>query len=92
MNHCVIALAAVGWHAKVARLPNPADPTHLAALEVSRHTPDQLNITLAAAIPRRRTDRRHYSFWPVPVSDVALMAARAARCGYRCGKSTPRTS
>ncbi|ACC41921.1 MULTISPECIES: Acg family FMN-binding oxidoreductase [Mycobacterium] len=81
LNHCVIALAAVGWHAKVARLPNPADPTHLAALEVSRHTPDQLNITLAAAIPRRRTDRRHYSFWPVPVSDVALMAARAARCG-----------
>ena len=26
LNHCVVALAAVGWRAKVARLPNPADP------------------------------------------------------------------
>jgi len=33
------------------------------------------------AIPRRRTDRRHYSSWPVPVGDIALMAARAARMG-----------
>jgi nitroreductase len=81
LNHCIVALAATGWQAKVLRLPNPADPSHLAAIELSRHTPDQLDITLAAAIPRRRTDRRHYSFWPVPVSDIALMAARAARNG-----------
>ncbi|CAM4084534.1 Putative NAD(P)H nitroreductase/MT3217 [Mycobacterium basiliense] len=81
LNHCVVALAAVGWSAKVARLPNPADANHLAAIEVSRHSADQLDITLAAAIPRRRTDRRHYSFWAVPVNDIALMAARAARKG-----------
>ncbi|MHA7651107.1 Acg family FMN-binding oxidoreductase [Mycobacterium sp. ML4] len=81
LNHCVIALAAIGWQAKVARLPNPADPTHLAALELTPHLPTQLDIMLAAAMPRRRTDRRHYSFWPVQVGDVALMAARAARIG-----------
>ncbi|KAA1249161.1 NAD(P)H nitroreductase [Mycobacterium simiae] len=81
LHHCVVALAATGWQAKVSRLPNPADPSHLAAIEVSRQAADQLDITLAAAIPRRRTDRRHYSFWPVPVSDIALMAARAARNG-----------
>lgn len=81
LNHCVIALAATGWQAKVSRLPNPADPSHLASIEVSRQSADQLDITLAAAIPRRRTDRRHYSFWPVPVSGIALMAARAARNG-----------
>ncbi|GAB3026369.1 Acg family FMN-binding oxidoreductase [Mycobacterium bourgelatii] len=81
LHHCVVALAALGWQAKVNRLPNPAEPAHLAAIEVTRHVPDQLDIMLAAAIPRRRTDRRHYSFWQVPVADIALMAARAARSG-----------
>ena len=81
LNHCVVALAAVGWQAKVARLPNPADPSHLAAIELARSTSDSVDIALAAAIPRRRTDRRNYSSWPVPVGDIALMAARAARNG-----------
>ncbi|MGA7053493.1 MAG: NAD(P)H nitroreductase [Mycobacterium sp.] len=81
LNHCVVALAAVGWRAKVARLPNPADPNHLAALELFPYSAESLDITLAAAIPRRRTDRRHYTSWPVPVGDIALMAARAARNG-----------
>ena len=81
LNHCVVALAAVGWQAKVTRLPNPADPNHLATIELSRSTADSLDTALAAAIPRRRTDRRHYSSWTVPVGDIALMAARAARNG-----------
>jgi nitroreductase len=81
LNHCVIALAAVGWRSKVARLPNPRDPNHLAAIELSAYSADPVDIALAAAIPRRRTDRRHYSSWPVPVGDIALMAARAARHG-----------
>ena len=81
LNHCVVALAAVGWQARVSRLPNPADPNHLAAIELSRSSADPLDIALAAAIPRRRTDRRHYSSWQVPVGDIAVMAARAARNG-----------
>lgn len=81
LNHCAVAFAATGWQAKVARLPNPADPTHLAAVKLSRSTPDPVDVALAAAIPRRRTDRRHYSSWPVSVGDIALMAARAARHG-----------
>lgn len=81
LNHCVIALAAMGWHAEVRRLPDPADPSHLAAIEVWPHTPDHTNITLAAAIPRRRTDRRIYSARPVPASDIAVMDALAARMG-----------
>jgi nitroreductase len=81
LNHCVVAFAAVGWRAKVTRLPNPADPSHLAAIELSRSTADPVDIALAAAIPRRRTDRRNYNSWPVPVGDIALMAARAARNG-----------
>lgn len=81
LNHCVVAFAAIGWQAKVARIPNPAEPNHLAAIELVPHTADSLDVMLAAAIPRRRTDRRHYSYWSVPVADIALMAARAARNG-----------
>ncbi len=81
LHHCTVAFAAVGWHAKVTRLPNPADPDHLAAIELSPYPADSVDVALAAAIPRRRTDRRHYSHWPVPVADIALMAARAARHG-----------
>jgi nitroreductase len=81
LHHCVVALAAVGWRSKVTRLPNPADPGHLAAIELSPYPADAADIALAAAIPRRRTDRRHYSSWSVPVADIATMAARAARNG-----------
>lgn len=81
LNHCVIALSAVGWQSNVTRLPNPDDPSHLAAIELSRSTADPVDIALAAAIPRRRTDRRHYNSWAVSIGDVALMAARAARNG-----------
>lgn len=81
LNHCAVAFGAVGWQTKVKRLPNPDDPGHLAAIELSRSTADSVDIALAAAIPRRRTDRRHYNSWAVPVGDIAMMAARAARNG-----------
>jgi nitroreductase len=41
----------------------------------------ELDVVLAAAIDKRRTDRRNYSSWPVPWGDIALMGARAARAG-----------
>lgn len=81
LHHAVVALAALGWQAKVHRLPNPLQPAHLAALEVYRYPTTELDIALAAAIPNRRTDRRHYAWWPVPVADFTLMGARAARAG-----------
>lgn len=81
LHHCVAAFAAVGWRSKVLRLPNVADPNHLATLQLSPYPADSVDIALAAAIPRRRTDRRYYSSWPVPMGDIALMAARAARNG-----------
>jgi len=81
LHHAVVALAAMGWQAKVNRLPDPLHPAHLAAIEVSRHPVTDLDVVMAAAIPRRRTDRRHYSWWPVPAADTALMGSRAARAG-----------
>jgi nitroreductase len=81
LNHCAVAFAALGWQSNIHRFPNPADANHLASIELARYVPTEVDITLAAAIPRRRTDRRHYSSWPVPHGDIALMGARAARAG-----------
>lgn len=81
LHHCAVALAAMGWHATVRRLPDPDRPDHLAAITVEPQRPGELDVMLAAAIPRRRTDRRVYSSWPVPWGDIALMGARAARSG-----------
>jgi nitroreductase len=81
LHHCVVALAALGWQAKVHRFPNSADPDHLAVVEVFDRPASALDVALAAAIPVRRTDRRHYNDWLVPTTDIALMGARAARAG-----------
>jgi nitroreductase len=81
LNHCVVAFAALGWKSKVHRLPNPDEQHRLASIELYRYPANEVDITLAAAIPRRRTDRRYYSAWPVPQGDLALMAARTARAG-----------
>lgn len=81
LHHCVVALAALGWQSKVHRLPNPDELEHLAAIEVYRHPANELDITLAAAIPRRHTDRRRYNAWSVPANYIALLGARAARTG-----------
>lgn len=81
LNHCVVAFAALGWQSKVHRFPNPSEPHHLAAIELYRYPANEMDVALAAAIPRRRTDRRFFSSWPVPQGDIALMGARAARAG-----------
>jgi len=81
LHHCTVALAAMGWQTRVVRLPDPSDPDHLAAIEIFRQPPGELDVVLAAAIDKRRTDRRNYSSWPVPWGDIALMGARAARAG-----------
>lgn len=81
LHHAVVALAALGWRAVVARLPNPGDPSHLASIQVVRREPDQTEIGLAAAIPLRRTDRRRYSLWPVPRADIATIGVRTGRLG-----------
>jgi len=81
LHHCTVALAAMGWRAAVRRLPDPAYPYHLAAVTVEAQIPGDLDVTLAAAVARRHTDRRAFGSWPVPWGDIALMGARAARAG-----------
>jgi nitroreductase len=78
LHHLRVGLLALGWGSHVHRLPNPAEPHHLAVLELYRHEPAQDEITLAAAIPRRRTDRRRHSSWPVPLTYLEVMTIRAS--------------
>jgi nitroreductase len=81
LNHCVVAFAALGWLAKAHRFPNPAESSHLAAIELEPYPATKFDTALAAAILRRRTDRRRYSAQPVSTADISLMGARAARAG-----------
>ena len=81
LHHCTVALAAMGWRATTARLPDPADHDHLASIEMTAESPGELDVVLASAIGRRRTDRRGFGPWPVPWGDIALMGARVARAG-----------
>ncbi|MGW0157976.1 Acg family FMN-binding oxidoreductase [Mycobacterium sp. NPDC003323] len=81
LHHAVIALAAHGWQAQVRRLPDPDQPGYLASVGVRRCAPAGSDVPLAAAIPRRRTDRRGYGAWAVSDADIALMGARTARAG-----------
>jgi hypothetical protein len=79
LHHLRVAFAAVGWATTVHRLPNPAQPAHLASVECfPRATTD---IALAAAISRRRTDRRRFSSWAVPARLLDTLAERAAAQG-----------
>lgn len=89
LHHCVVAFAALRWRAVVHRIPNPAEPDHLASLELHRASPSDAEVSLASAIPSRRTDRRPYTGAEVGPGDVALMGARAARHGVTMRQVDP---
>ncbi|OBG29609.1 NAD(P)H nitroreductase [Mycobacterium sp. 852002-51057_SCH5723018] len=68
LDHVRVAMAAAGWDSATERLPDPAEPDHLASL---RFRPlaavTQADQERAAAIRRRRTDRLPFAApraWP----------------------------
>ena len=68
LDHLRVAMAAAGWDSATERLPDPSEPDHLATL---RFQPIDVvtdsDKRLAAAIPRRRTDRLPFAApaaWP----------------------------
>ncbi|MEV6302949.1 nitroreductase [Actinoplanes sp. NPDC051861] len=61
LHHARISLAAAGWDFEVQRFPDDWRPDLLARLRVlGRGEPDPVARSLAAAISRRRTDRRAF--------------------------------
>ncbi|SDI14390.1 Nitroreductase family protein [Actinokineospora alba] len=81
LHHARVAFAAFGWHATVHRLPDPADPDHLAAIEFARADASPSDLMLAAAILRRRSDRRAYSASPIPPEQLVALTKAAGGCG-----------
>jgi nitroreductase len=62
LDHFTVAMSAAGWYTSVHRFPDPRDPFHVAVMDFRRTTEVAENIrTRAAAIAKRRTDRRPYA-------------------------------
>ncbi len=84
LHHAATALAAEGWHADITRLPDPADPDHLARLEVTGPAganPEAMRHV--QTIRLRHTDRRPTTRTPVDGDDLAAVAAAARAHGAR---------
>ncbi|PPK62540.1 NAD(P)H nitroreductase [Actinokineospora auranticolor] len=81
LHHLVVALAAFGWTAHVRRLPDPELPDHLATVTVSPSTPTRDDIVRAAAVTRRRSDRRAYAAWPVRAEHLDELVLAAGGSG-----------
>jgi nitroreductase len=82
LQHARVAFAALGWHTVIHRLPNPADPDHLASIEFERSSPIRArDVTLAAAAVQRRTDRRPFLPSDLPKSTASRLASAACTEG-----------
>ncbi|MBF6209705.1 NAD(P)H nitroreductase [Nocardia puris] len=81
LHHLRIALATHGRSAIVRRLPDPADPAHLATVRPVRSEPTMTATALAAVIGSRRSDVRCYRSAPGPPGCSGLLAERAAAHG-----------
>lgn len=81
LHHLAVASAALGWRARIRRMPNPADDDHLAAVSFQQYDAEPEDLEALEALKRRRTDRRLPSTWPVPVERLEGMVELAARAG-----------
>lgn len=76
LDHARLALAALGWHATVHRLPDPARRDHLATLELAPlHVADEHAAILAEAATHRYTDRRPFLNASVPTEVLDRVAS-----------------
>ncbi|MHA6783269.1 Acg family FMN-binding oxidoreductase [Pseudonocardia saturnea] len=81
LHHLVVALAGMGWSSQVERFPDRENTHHLAHLQPVVAAPPADTARLAAAIPRRHTDRRRFSAEPVDRALLETLIGRAAGCG-----------
>ena len=81
LDHLVVALAHAGLLTTTHRLPDPADPAHLATVRVvgPRDASSTAVANLFPAIHRRHTDRRRFSHRPVPPGLIHGLVDAAAR-------------
>jgi nitroreductase len=76
LHHARMSLAAQGWHVTVTRMPEHADPDHLAHLRIDGRTPIDLPSVLhLRTVPLRHTDRRPVTGPPVGSQELAAITA-----------------
>jgi hypothetical protein len=92
LRHCVIGLAALGWHTS-APLLRSSCAWPLGGHEIVPRAPiTESDIALLAAAQRRRTNRRRYSDQPVLAVTIGAICARLSHIGVtvREVRSLPR--
>ena len=76
LHHARMSLAAQGWQVTTTRMPEPADPDHLARLHVyGRASVDPPAALHLRTIPLRHTDRRPVIGEPVGPQDLEAITA-----------------
>lgn len=75
LHHLTVAMRVFGWQSVIHRLPNPAEPTHLASVEFHAVTATPEDVRLAGAIGKRHSDRRRFTSWEVPAGQIAKVIA-----------------
>ncbi|MFC5139871.1 Acg family FMN-binding oxidoreductase [Actinomycetospora rhizophila] len=83
LHHLRIALADHGWHAEVRHEPDGPAARPLARVRIgpAAGAPDPRTRRLAAAMERRRTDRRRFSAQPVPIEMLQALGDAARPYG-----------
>ena len=81
LHHLQTAAAALGWAARVQRLPDPTDHRHLARVTLKPARPRDDHEAVLASIMARRTDRRRVTSWPVPHQRLASLSAAGSLWG-----------
>lgn len=79
LDHAVLVARALGLDVDVERLPGRAGP--LARLRLRPGRPAPSAATDLEAVVARRTDRRRFTTWPVPVTHLHDLAVVASRRG-----------
>jgi hypothetical protein len=90
LHHARVALAAQGWRVAVVRLPDRADPDHLAQIHVEGRAPlDPPSVLDLRTIPLRHTDRRPTTGEPVGTVQLTAITAAVSAEGTSLHKLTP---
>jgi hypothetical protein len=81
LHHFQVASQALGWATRVRRAPDPSDERFVASVELSPGQPASDADELLAAIRNRRTDRRRFTSWPVPLERLEALCAAGNQWG-----------
>jgi nitroreductase len=79
LHHLRLALNSLGLGGRTRRLPQGEDSDLLATVALAPTS--RSDSELVAEIPRRRSDRRPFRHWPVPVEFIARLVRHAADQG-----------